>query len=279
MSERLSDINAHISSIRELGTVVNAMRGIAGARAQQARGGLIAVKLYAESLASAIGRTLTLLPDRDPSAMTGKRVVVLFLAEQGFAGPFSRRLLDAAIADLHDAEVFVVGTRGATLALERGLKPVWQGALPAHPASIPRFADRLVADLYRRIAKGSVTRLEAWFSHNGLERRHLFPLEPTSFPQSASNEPPLLNLEPARVLASLTADYIHAQLCDATLNAFAAENEARMEAMASAYREIQQQLGSLQARRQIVRQEEITAEIIELGESVAVGDRKSHSSG
>lgn len=279
MSERLSDINAHISSIHELGTVVNAMRGIAGARAQQARSGLVAVKLYAESLASAIGRTLARLPARDQSGTAGKRVVVLFLAEQGFAGAFSRRLLDAAIADLHNAEVFIVGTRGATLALERGLKPVWQGALPAHPASIPRFADRLVAELYSRIVKGSITRLEAWFSHNGLERRHLFPLDPNSFPLSAANDPPLLNLEPARVLASLTADYIHAELCDAALNAFAAENEARMEAMASAYREIQKQLGSLQARRQIVRQEEITAEIIELGESIAGGNRKSHSTG
>lgn len=36
--------------------------------------------------------------------------------------------------------------------------------------------------------------------------------------------------------------------------------------MASAYREIQAQLGSLQARRRIVRQEVITAAIIELGE-------------
>ncbi|MFT3730519.1 MAG: FoF1 ATP synthase subunit gamma [Hyphomicrobium sp.] len=273
MSERLSDINAHITSIRELGSVVNAMRGIAGARAQQARGGVSAVKIYAESLAFAIGRMLALLPARDRSETGHRRIVVLFLAEQGFAGSFSRRLLDAAVDDLRQAEVFIVGTRGAMLSAERGLKPVWQGALPVHPASIPRFADRLVEELYRRIASGGVRRLEAWFSHDGLEKRRLFPLGAESFSSAAAGDPPLLNLEPAKILASLTADYIHAQLCDAALNAFAAENEARMEAMASAYREIQKQLAGLQARSQIVRQEEITAEIIELGAS-RVGDRK-----
>ena len=37
MTERLADIGARIGGIRQLGAVVNAMRGIAAARAQQAR--------------------------------------------------------------------------------------------------------------------------------------------------------------------------------------------------------------------------------------------------
>ena len=264
MTERLSEINARIEGIRELGTVVNAMRGIAGARAQQARSGLVAVDLYAKSLANAIGRTLALLPGADRTQAGGRRVVVLFLAEQGFAGTFSQLLLDAAIADLKEADVFIVGIRGATLAIERGLKPAWQGAMPAHPASIPRFADRLVGELYARIASGEVGRLEAWFAQKGLQRRHLFPLDPKSFARGARNDAPLLNLKPSVVLAGLTADYIHAELCNAALNAFAAENQARMEAMASAHREIERQLDALKARQRILRQDEITAEIIEL---------------
>ena len=66
------------------------------------------------------------------------------------------------------------------------------------------------------------------------------------------------------LLAELTADYVHAQLCHAALHAFAAENEARREAMASTHRQIEHHLSDLQATRRIVRQEEITAEIIEL---------------
>ncbi|MBS0234211.1 MAG: F0F1 ATP synthase subunit gamma [Proteobacteria bacterium] len=274
MTERLSEITARIEGVRELGTVVNAMRGIAGARAQQARMGLVAVDLYAESLANAIGRTLALLPTSDNAPSSGQRLVVLFLAEQGFAGPFSRALLDAAITDLRDDNVFIVGTRGAMLAIERGLKPLWQGAMPAHPASIPRFADRLVEELYARIASGEVGRLEAWYAQKGLKRRPLFPLDPQAFARNRGGAAPLLNLKPSAVLADLTADYIHAELCAAALNAFAAENEARMEAMASAHREIDRQLQTLRARQRVLRQDEITDEIIELASGTAARRRK-----
>ena len=47
MTERLADINARIEGITQLGTVMNAMRGIAAARAQQARSQLAAVEHYA----------------------------------------------------------------------------------------------------------------------------------------------------------------------------------------------------------------------------------------
>jgi F-type H+-transporting ATPase subunit gamma len=84
---------------------------------------------------------------------------------------------------------------------------------------------------------------------------------------------PLLNLAPEVLLIELTADYLHAQLCSAALHAFTAENEARMEAMASARNQIERQLSALQATQRLVRQEEITAEIIEL----AAGETASRS--
>ena len=84
---------------------------------------------------------------------------------------------------------------------------------------------------------------------------------------------PLLNLPPEPLLSELTADYLHAQLCNAALHAFAAENEARMEAMAAAHNQIERQLAALQATQRNVRQEEITAEIIEL----AAGETASRS--
>ena len=69
MTERLADISARIDGIRQLGAVVNAMRGIAAARAQQARGQLVAVDSYAATIAAAIGRALTLAP---PSGAAGR---------------------------------------------------------------------------------------------------------------------------------------------------------------------------------------------------------------
>jgi len=56
LTERLADVSARIAGIRQLGAVVNAMRGIAAARAQQARGQLTAVDRYAASIAAAIAQ-------------------------------------------------------------------------------------------------------------------------------------------------------------------------------------------------------------------------------
>ncbi|HVJ55348.1 MAG TPA: FoF1 ATP synthase subunit gamma [Aliidongia sp.] len=278
MTDRLADLTARIDGIDQLGAVVNAMRGIAGARAQQARGQLGAVETYSAMLADAIGRALALSPDADAGRHTGSRgsAIVLFCAEQGFVGAFSERILGLLGTSLAATEIFMIGSRGAEIAAERGIEPVWKSAMPSHSLGIPKLADHIAEALYARIAAGEIDQLDAIFAQRHgemgirIERRRLFPLDMTRFPRPSSN-PPLLNLPPSMLLRELAADYLHAQLCDAALHAFAAENEARMEAMASARHEIERQLAALQATQRIVRQDEITSEIIELATGEAAG--------
>ena len=283
MTERLADIDARIGGIRQLGAVVAAMRGIAAARVQQAHTQIAAVDSYAAIIVAAIGRALALAPSRSHNAGSARRpertALVLFCAEQGFAGAFSQRVLDATGEDLGTSELFLVGTRGKTALLERGIEAGWTGAMPAHSPGIPRLADGIVHALYARIASGQIDRLDAVFSMRDpgrgikVERRHLFPFDKAAFPPPNNPSPPLLNLKPATLLKKLAADYMHAQLCEAALHAFAAENQARMEAMAAARSQIERQLSSLQAKQRMVRQDEITAEIIEL----AAGETASRS--
>jgi F-type H+-transporting ATPase subunit gamma len=282
MTERLADINARIDGIGQLKAVVNAMRGIAAARAQQARGELAAVDSYAATIAVAIGRTLALDPIDRPNAapQSTRSALVLFCAEQGFAGAFSERVLDAASANLATSELLLIGTRGGVAAAERNIAASRKISMPSHSQGIPKLADTIAEALYARIATGEISRLDAVFSErqpgHGIEVRHqqLFPFDMTQFPRPSNANAPLLNLAPEALLNELTADYLHAQLCSAALHAFAAENEARMEAMAAAHNQIECQLSELQATQRHVRQEEITAEIIEL----AAGETASRSS-
>jgi len=180
--------------------------------------------------------------------------------------------------DLSASEIFLVGTRGAMAAIERNIAPRWKSAMPSHSLGIPRLADRIAEALYARIATGEIGALVAVFSHwqpgksIHVERCRLFPLDIALFSRSLGNAAPLVELAPEILLSELTADYMHAQLCHAALHSLAAENEARMEAMASARRQIERQLSSLQATQRMVRQEEVTAEIIEL----AAGETASH---
>ena len=281
MTERLADVTARIGGIRQLGAVVNAMRGIAAARTQQARAQLDAVDRYAATIGGAIAQVLALLPPaRFPrSAGTTKLGLVLFCAEQGFAGAFSQRVLDAAAAQLAECRLFVAGTRGVAVLAERQLTATWQGSMPSHSPGIPKFAGEIANAVHVSFGKGEIDRLEAvfcqWDPAQAIRviRQSLLPLDPASFPAPANATAPLLNLTPTALLDALTPDYLHAQLCRAALHSFAAENEARMEAMAAAHNQTERQLASLQATQRHVRQEEITAEILELaaGEAASRG--------
>jgi F-type H+-transporting ATPase subunit gamma len=272
VTERLADIGVRIDGVRQLGAVVNAMRGIAAARVQQARGQLIAVDHYAATIAAAIGRASGLAASTNPETARRSRrlAIVMFCAEQGFAGAFSEHVLDAAGADLATAELFLIGTRGAAIAAERGIVADWTSAMPSHSAGVPKFADRIAEALYVRVASGAIDRLDAIFTvgqpDRGIrvERIRLFPLDMTRFPAPLDANAPLFNLPANALLSDLIADYLHARLCNAALHAFAAENEARMQAMQAARHQIEQRLALLRATQRHVRQEEITAEIIEL---------------
>ena len=279
MTDRLSDITARIQGVRQLGAVVGAMRGIAAARAQQARNQLTAVDSYSKTIALAMGRALDFSSPAVAAAAGWpmRPALVVFCAEQGFAGAFSERVLDLVGADLGRCELFLVGTRGLTAIAQRGIAAGWTGALPSHSAGVPRLADRIVEALFARLASGAMDALDVVFSRwrpgEGVDivRQRLFPYDLTAFPSVIGAKPPLLNLAPDVLVRALAADYMYAQLCRAGLHAFAAENQARMEAMAAARKQVERELAQLQARQRLVRQEEITAEVIELaaGESAS----------
>jgi F-type H+-transporting ATPase subunit gamma len=60
------------------------------------------------------------------------------------------------------------------------------------------------------------------------------PFDFRRFAVHVSGQPPLISLPPALLLAGLAEEYVFAELCEAALTAFAAENEARVAAMLSA---------------------------------------------
>lgn len=272
MTERLADISARIDGVEKLGSVVNAMRGIAAARSRQALAELVAVDSYAGAIKLAIGRILPMVPA--PDAGSGPRplrcATVVFLAEDGFVGNFSEAILDALASEDQPAALLLVGARGSVLARERGFESLWQGAMPSRTQSMPRLADTLAAAIYKGMAEGSIEALDVFHATVGIagaietRRLPLLPFDPSTMPGVAGAAPPLIQIPAAELLARLAGEYLHAQLCQAALHAFAAENQARMQAMARTHGQVERMLNALQARQRIVRQEEITAEIIEL---------------
>jgi F-type H+-transporting ATPase subunit gamma len=290
MVERLVDIVTQIRNVRQLGSVVTAMRGIAASRALKGRSLLDGIDAYSKVIAHAIGQALSLLP---PDAVAGPQAgaasgawwargarpgLILFCAEHGFAGAYSERVFDAAgrvdgaggADEIEEATILIIGTRGGVVASERGIKPAWSGAMATRVEAIPRFADQLAEALFGFVASGAIAKVDIVFSRSvsgsgiQIDRHSLLPIDLGNFARPAGGQAPLTTLTPHLLLERLAAEYIYAQLCQAAMHAFEAENEARMMAMASAKTNIETKLARLAQRERELRQEEVTTEIVEL---------------
>ncbi|HMK89032.1 MAG TPA: F0F1 ATP synthase subunit gamma [Methylocystis sp.] len=280
MSERLSDIRAHIVATRQLESVIAAMRGVAAARTREAQLRLEGVRAYAKALGESIGSALALMtehPSRQSDAARrspGGRIVLVFCSAQGFVGPFNDRILAAAKravtrSSAERAALYIVGERGEALAEEQGLQSSWTAPMASRVDEAPLLADRIAGALYQRLDENQAARVTLIHGAPGsagakIVERSLVPLDLARFPLARRPTSPLITLPPETLIESLAQEYVFAELCEAAVLSFAAENEARMQAMIAARSNVQKSLEELEARHRQKRQEEITEEIIEL---------------
>lgn len=275
MAVRLAEITAHIDNVRQLRSVVTAMRGIAASRVQQSRGLLAGIEAYAQVAARAIGEAQRFAP-RDfemPAPRPAPKALILFCAEGGFCGGLSDRVLDAAQPVIEGNRIFQIGTRGATLADERDIHLDWTTTMATQIGAVSEVAARIAAELYAGLAAGAFSRADVVYPRPrgaggiAVEQMSLLPLDIRRFVPAEEAQPPLTNLPWGALLEQLAEEYVYAQLCSAAMHSFVAENEARMTAMAAAREHIDDTLKDLVLREHQARQEEITSEIVELSAS------------
>ena len=309
MSNKLSEVQARMNGVHGLESVVGAMRGIAAARSREARSRLDGIRACARIVSAAIGDALLLIddhtshetaaPDRD--AKQDAAVVIVLCAEQGFVGTFNEHVIDAALASAtahahaqsSSTEYLLLGDRGIVAATERGLNIGWSAPMITHADEVPALADRLTGVLFQRLIAGQTTRVSVIHATPNptatvqIVEQILLPFDYGRFsvtssatssatsPATARRNPPLINLPPQRLLSQLAEEYIFAQLCEAIMLSFAAENEARMRAMIAARTNVHDKLEALTGDFRRLRQEEITSEIVELSAGSIAADRPS----
>jgi F-type H+-transporting ATPase subunit gamma len=271
---RLAEIETHIASIRELSGIIGAMRSLAAMRMQEAYRALPGIRRYAETMATAIGSALLLMPEPSSGRSAPScRALIVCAAEHGFVGGYTAHVLDAAEQALaldQGAALFVLGSRGRVLAQERNLSVAWSCPMATRPEGVPEVVRRLTAELYGSIVRGHVTRVEVVFVRHRhgaavtIEHRQLLPLDLTAFAAKRSQLPPLHNLAPDRLLERLIADYVFAVLTEAAVEALASENAARFAAMSGAHDNVSQKLEELRQDAREARQNEITEELLDL---------------
>ena len=270
---RLTKIQSHIVSMDELLDIVGAMRTLAGMRVQESQHALPGIRSYADSMATAIGSALLLMPQPVTEAhqRRGRCAAILCMAEHGFVGGFNERMLEAAEATLNASDMlFVLGSRGAALAYERGREIAWTRPMATRLAGALDAVNSLTNELYARIARGEIARVEVMFARyrqgaaSMIEHRLLLPLDTASLAAKSARQVPLHNLAPRPLLEKLIADYVFALLTEAAVESIASENAARFAAMESAHDNVSKKLAGLQENARQARQTEITSELLDL---------------
>lgn len=270
---RLAEIQARLGSMGELRDIVGAMRSLAGMRLQEAQHALPSVRRYAATMAEGLAGTLPLLAGfaGETQADRGRRALVLWTAEHGFVGGFNELLMAAAEAALDPGDaLFVLGTRGTALALERKWPMMWTSPMATRLAGISETVRLLSAELYTRIASVQISRVEVMFARTqqsgtpDVVRIRLLPIDLSSLAAEQPRHPALHHLKPIPLHEKLMAEYVWALLTEVAVESIASENAARFAAMESAHDNVSKTLDRLCQEERVARQDEITTELLEL---------------
>lgn len=267
--EELIRLNARIESLSELRTLFSAMRAMSAARVQEAQAALDGIRRYAAVVEGAISEAANLQPASGAAASDGalppSGSLVVICAEHGFAGAFNRLLLERAKAELAAGEELgLVGRRGASLIEEYRLAPAWILPMSTHVGGVIDVARRVG----ERLARAASVRLVFARYHPGghfeVGVRQVVPIDPRLLRASGSQEPPLHHLDPQVLLQRLIEEYLFADLVLAMMESLASENGARLQVMKAADRNIEDKLDDLTRRSRQVRQQAITAELLDV---------------
>jgi F-type H+-transporting ATPase subunit gamma len=271
MTQMLDDLARRLRSVRDLGDVVGALRALAAMRSQQAQRSLAGMRSYADIVRGALTRILDMTGAEVSGGISRPRperpALVLFCAEYGFAGGFTRHIVETVAAEPPD-RLWVVGRRGALLCEERKLAVEWSTSMATQPEAVLDTAHRLVAALTRQYGATALGPLDIICAQRrGLQiavtRRSLLPIETAP---SAPHDvfPPLLNQTPDELIGPLVEEYLFAEIAHAAMESFVSENTARLMAMETARHNIEDKLESLVTEERRLRQEETTTELFDI---------------
>lgn len=268
---RPEDIERRIVNIRQIESIIGTLRALASAHLIEARGHLDAIRAHEAVIGGALS---VALPGRERAeqdrkdAGTGQGLTILVGATQGFCGAYADRLVAAGRDAAGQGRLMVVGARSLAGLEGLGTALKWSADMAPHAADIPALANRLADALFAELADRPDCTVQILYAdpadpERAVQRRRLWPFDFDRFPASAGARP-ITTLAAAPLTGTLVQEYVFAELCEALMLGFAAENAARAEAMARAQSNVKRIAADLKGEFQRARQEQMTTEIIEL---------------
>ncbi|BCX82606.1 F-type H+-transporting ATPase subunit gamma [Methylomarinovum caldicuralii] len=275
MAQTLETLQRAIELSTRLADIVRTMKVLAAVSIHQYEQAAAALSHYAHTVELGLSGVIRRGGLPRLRYREGKRAAVVFGSDQGLCGRFNENLVAFAEAALAgEARILVVGARAESALEARGVAVeecfFVPGSVAAITATVRQILEKIeswrqegvtTVDLFHQRPHGRgrpapvQLRLlpleESFFRHLG---RHPWPGR--SLPAFSAPGPVLLG--------ALVRQYLFVSLYRACAESLAAEHGLRLLAMQQAERNIRQHLERLQSVYQQQRQEQITAELLEV---------------
>ena len=272
--ESLRQIEIKIDKIKGLRDIVHSMRTLASTYLKRAETQLESVRLYSETVASAFGDALRSYPEVPRQSEEGPAAIVLFSTEQGLCGRFNEILFDnlrRRMDELGGARVIVLGHRGHGIAEAGGIDLLASLPSSSSPEGVPRFVRKAADAVFRLYEQGEFTRLYVLYAmHQAVGRfeerfEQILPLDLDRFRAEApAAAAPFSYMSGAQLLHALVEEYYFIEFYRALVETICAENSMRLQSMEAAKANVDETLGELERLRRILRQDQITEELLEI---------------
>ena len=274
----LREVQRKLESTKALREIVNAMRNLAAIYVRRAEATLEAIRPYSEAVETALGVVLDragVAGAEGPS--DGRCVAVVFASDQGLCGTYNDRVVRAALAFREGTAAHVdfiaIGRRACDLLRMNRAEPILSTPSPASLEGLKAHVTALAADAFEAyVEAGGEEMVFVYNTYAGMGRfeervQPVLPPRRDALGSARRNDfrcDPILTAPPAELLGALIEEYFFIEFHRALLESHTSENGARLLSMTAASGNVEEHLLQLTQQYQSVRQDAITAELLDV---------------
>lgn len=285
--ETLEALSSRIGTTEEIRSIVRTMKSLSAVSIRQYERAAEAIRTYNETVELGLQVVLREHPARTRTALTRagrtreeRTAAIVFGSDRGLCGRFNERVANRARRELGGRGgakpiLLVVGARAAARLEALGLPPQEVFFLPGSAAGIARTARSIIVEADRWQREEGVTRIRLHHNRRA-EGGEVRPVSRTLLPVSAdylralaerpwpTRQLPTFTMETDALFSWLIREHLLVSLIGAGAESLASEHAARLAAMKSAERSIDERLDQLSASYRQKRQDAITTEILDI---------------
>ena len=264
-----------IDTIEGLRDIISSMRSLAAIYLSRTEERLEGIRTYADTVGRAIEDCLFEREIALPEDEGKGGAILAFFSEQGLCGRFNEVMAEAAVERAREVEsphFIVVGRRGPALLRREGLDIIAELPSTTSPDGqdgVIHSIAKTVLGLVEKNAFGELYLLHARYLSPGRIEPRFERIQPLDLSQWRAEDDrirarPHLALPRLRLLSELVNEYTFVNLFRAMTESLAGENGMRLQSMEAAKNNIDDTIDDLQMKVRILRQDEITEELLDL---------------